>query len=144
MKSGRGYFRCKLRHDEIVTIVVLAHRQNIIRKISEFFPEIRSNEFINSSISIGIVIVHHIYPRIGDIFCCLIGMCNLSIGIISLIMSKNRVIIITASSFFQVSGAFIGLCDVYQIYGRMQLGSRTQGIGQNIINEIFVILRHIV
>ena len=65
-------------------------------------------------------------------------------GIRTLIVRKNRVIIIIASSFCQVSRAAIGIPGVYQNYGRSQLGARTRGIGQNIINEIFVILRHIV
>ena len=50
----------------------------------------------------------------------------------------------TSISCCQVSRSVIGLCSAYQIYGRRQLGARTWGIGQKIINGIFVILRHIV
>ena len=71
-------------------------------------------------------------------------MYDLSIGIRALIVSKNRLIVITASSYFQVSRAVIGICGVYQIYGRRQLGAITQCIGRNITSKIFVILRHIV
>ena len=68
-------------------------------------------------------------------------MYNLSIIIGLLIVIKNRLIIMTASSCCKVIRAVIGLCGTYQISGRRQLGARTRGIGQNIINGIFVILR---
>ena len=69
---------------------------------------------------------------------------NLNIGIRALTVSKYRVIIIIARICCQVSRAVIGLFGVLQIYGRRQLGARTQGIGQKITNEIFVVLIHIV
>ena len=69
-------------------------------------------------------------------------MYDLIIGIRSLIMRINRVIIVTESNCCQVRRDIIGLCGVYQKYCKSQLGSRTRGIGQNIINEILFILRH--
>ena len=66
MESDRGYCRCNLRHHKVATSVVLAHRQKVVSKISEFFLEIISKEFFNSSSSVGIGIIHHISPLIGD------------------------------------------------------------------------------
>ena len=62
----------------------------------------------------------------------------------ALIMSKNRVIIIPTGNYCKVRSSIIGLFGANHIYVRRQLGARTRGIGQNIIKEIFVILRHIV
>ena len=54
-----------MRYNDIVTSVVIAHRQNVVRKISEFFLEIRSKEVVNISSSVGIIIVHHMTPVEG-------------------------------------------------------------------------------
>ena len=62
-------------------------------------------------------------------------MYDLSIGIRALIVSKNRVMIITAGSCCQINRAVIGLYVSYQIYGRRQIGARTRGIGQKSISE---------
>ena len=59
MESDRWYYRCKLKHDDIVTIVVLAHRKTFFMKIYEYFLKIRSKEVVNMSSSVGIVTVNH-------------------------------------------------------------------------------------
>ena len=93
MESDWGYCRCKLRHHEVATIVVLDPRWKVDRKISEFFLNIISKEIIISISSVGIGIVHHITPCRGEIRLCLVGMYNLSISIRELIVSKNKVTI---------------------------------------------------
>ena len=50
----------------VVTSVVIAHRGKVVMNISEFFLEIRSKGVANSSSSVGIGIVHHIFPLRGD------------------------------------------------------------------------------
>ena len=60
MESNRGSCRRKFRHYAIVASIVLAHRKNVVIKVFELFFDKRSNEVVNISISVGIVIVHHI------------------------------------------------------------------------------------
>ena len=91
MEINRGSCRCKLNPGEIVTGVILAHRQKVFRKISKFFPGIRSKDFVNIRSSVGIVIVHHIYLHEGDRQYCLIDMYDLNIRIRALVVSNNRV-----------------------------------------------------
>ena len=64
------------------------------------------------------------------------GVYDLSISIIALIVSKNRVMIITASRCYQFSRAVTVLCGVYRMYDRRQLGARTRGIGQKITKKM--------
>ena len=113
MESNGGSCRSKLRHDEVVTSVVLYHRQKVGRKISELFLEIRAKEVVNGSRYIEIVIIHHIYPHRGDRRKCLVDMYDLNIGIRALIVSKKLVVFITASRYCQVGSAVIVLCGVY-------------------------------
>ena len=67
MESDRGYYRCKLRHNDSVTGVVLSHRRKVVRNIFKLFLKIISKEVVNRRSSVGIVIVHHISLHRGDI-----------------------------------------------------------------------------
>ena len=46
-----------MSHNEIVTSVFLAHREKVVRKISEFFLGVKAKKVINSSNSVGIVML---------------------------------------------------------------------------------------